>query len=144
MGRRLYGSGDDVVHDDPSPLIQPEWNSISSKLLLVAVENYSRYPIFCGWIQTPVGCFKSPSLLLHRTAAKIARSNDFSFIYGYMADCTPLHVNLEIFAPYLTSDQFEHHFLTVELLRHCARHTGLAKAGDFLVRYGMTRTYSLL
>jgi len=140
--KAYYGSGDDVVRNGHAQE-RETWDLVKDDLKLEAVESVNRYPIFCGWIMAPPGCIKSPELLLHRTAAKIERSDDFSFLYGYMADATPLHTNLELFLPYLSASQLEAHFTTVDLLRRCARYTGRQNFGHFVERFGLKRLFSL-
>ena len=142
-GYLFGGTGDDVIHNQPT-IYQPDWGLIEPHLKLIAIEKWSKYPVLCGWLCLPTGCIKSPTLLFHRTAYRIATSEDNSFAYGYMADCTPLHQNFALHEPYLTPEQVDAHFTTVDLLSLVANHGGLALFGNFVVRFGLSRSFSLL
>jgi len=135
-------TGDDVVIN-PSPPLAPTWSKVEKRFLLVSKRVESTYPTFCGWKLTPPGCFKQPTLLLHRTAYQAARGNLPNCILNYMADITPLNKNLEQFAPYLTADELGDHLANLDILRAEAKTTGIGSFGSFVERYGVTRHYSL-
>jgi hypothetical protein len=135
-------TGDDVACNAVPPF-SGIWGVMQYHLRLISKRTTSKYPVFCGWIFNPVGCFKMPGLLLHRTAFQLARGNLPKCILNYMADITPLNVNLERFSEYLTPEQLNDHFATLDILRSEAKACGIKVFGQFEERYGAKRLYDL-
>jgi hypothetical protein len=141
-GTPMAATGDDVaINDDPPH--SPAWTILQHNLRLKSKRNTSNFPTFCGWQFAPPGCFKLPTLLLHRTAFQAARGNLPNCLLNYMADITPLDANMEQFSEYLTPDQVTDHYLTLDLLRAEAKAAGIKAFGEFYARYGVKRSYDI-
>jgi len=135
-------TGDDVACND-KPAIRPTWKYHEARFKLISKRQSTFYPTFCGWILTPAGCIKNPTLLLERTLYQLGRNNLNKCFFSYAADSTPLHQNIEFCTPYLTEKQIVDHFSTRDLLTAEATSNGVKLNGSFQTTYGLTRHYDV-
>jgi len=136
-------TGDDTACNG-TPRIRPIFLRNERHFKLVSKRQTARYPIFCGWRFSPVGCYKEPELLLQRTLYQHSRNNLSKCYLSYAADITPLHQNIEQLCDLLSEQQLEDHFTTLQILRTEARQQRNKLLGDFMTTYGRHRHYDLL
>jgi hypothetical protein len=138
----MCATGDDVALNAVCP-VSPAWDALADGFRLVSKRQVNKFPTFCGWVFHPVCCFKRPELLLHRTVYQADRGLLPQCALNYLADITPLHLNLESIHGDLTEEQLEQHFETVAILTAELERQHLSKKGEYLERFGITRTYNL-
>jgi len=141
--RALCATGDDSAGNG-TLTVRALWSAYYDNLFILKCKtSFPKYPTFCGWKFSPHGCYKEPTLLLDRTLYQLAKGNLDKCIFNYMADATPLHVNIEILAPFLSEPDLEAHLCTVSLLVGAAKQHNINLLGDFLTTYGVKKNYNL-